>query len=383
MTAADRIVVIGAGAIGLATALQLARAGRKVTIIDAAAAGSGTSGTTFSWLNANDKAPRTYFELNRAGLAEYRRVSAAGDGGEWLRLTGHIEWADSDETAAALELRTQRMRNWGYPVASLTALEATRLEPDIRVPANAEIRSWPEEGHIVPALFIDALEGRATAAGVTLSTHRAVVGFDRRGDMLTAAILADGTKVSAGTFVACAGRWTGKLVGHAGAHVPMIEMTQGSRSLGLLGYTAPVATQVGRVISSPGVNVRPDTPGRYVLQGNDLDRLAVPGGVPASDGREASEILRRGNAILRRFDGAELDALRVGYRSIPADGITVAGWAPGVEGLYVLATHSGMTLALVLARLATNEITNAVEEAALAPFRVTRFAQPATAGTRG
>ena len=66
-------MVVGAGAIGLATASELARAGYAVTVLDAGGNRLGASDISFAWLNASGKTRRDYFELNAAGMAAFRR----------------------------------------------------------------------------------------------------------------------------------------------------------------------------------------------------------------------------------------------------------------------------------------------------------------------
>ena len=71
----QRIVVIGAGIIGASVAFRLAKSGAaRVWIIDGSRPGTGTTSASFAWVNANDKTPRDYFELNRAGLEEHSRL---------------------------------------------------------------------------------------------------------------------------------------------------------------------------------------------------------------------------------------------------------------------------------------------------------------------
>ncbi len=50
-------------------------------------------------------------------------------------------------------------------------------------------------------------------------------------------------------------------------------------------------------------------------------------------------------------------------RPVPADGFTIAGPLPGAEGLYLVATHSGVTLSLVIGEL----IADSVERGSTAP----------------
>jgi len=61
-----------------------------------------------------------------------------------------------------------------------------------------------------------------------------------------------------------------------------------------------------------------------------------------------------------------------GIRPIPNDGFSAVGWTPGFDGLYVVVTHSGVTLAPILAELAASEVHGSSEEL-LAPFRPDRF----------
>ena len=64
-------------------------------------------------------------------------------------------------------------------------------------------------------------------------------------------------------------------------------------------------------------------------------------GMPEAACRDhADEILRRATAILPDLEGSAVDAYRVGIRAIPADGFPVVGALPGVDGFYVVATHS-------------------------------------------
>ena len=79
------IIVIGAGIIGSSIAFHLAQRRAQVTIFDAATPGQGTSAVSFAWINARDKNPRHYHDLNRRSLDMWdrfarRRVHIEGTG---------------------------------------------------------------------------------------------------------------------------------------------------------------------------------------------------------------------------------------------------------------------------------------------------------------
>ena len=62
-----RCAVIGAGVVGLCVALRLAEAGATVTVLERDEPGGGATRSSFAWLNANNKTPRAYHDLNHAG----------------------------------------------------------------------------------------------------------------------------------------------------------------------------------------------------------------------------------------------------------------------------------------------------------------------------
>jgi glycine/D-amino acid oxidase-like deaminating enzyme len=376
-----RVVVVGAGAIGLATALELGRRGHRVDVVEAGTPGSGTTGTSFAWINGYAKLPRAYFDLNRAGVAAHRAFAADGPG-EWLAMSGRIEWTVEPEERTALGQRVERARAWGDSPRLLTTAEARAMEPDVRIPVDAEIWFFPDEGHLFGGPFVRYLAEAARAAGVRILTSRRVVGFERSGDDLSAARLDDGSRLEATVFVSCVGRWTDELARLAGGHVPMLGSAQPSRAPGFLAYTPPVRTRLGRILSAPGLMARPESGGRLILQASEFDGQATLDQRPAIDGAVARTILARARAILEAFDAPQLESFRVGVRAIPADGLPVVGRLPGAGGLYVIATHSGITLSILLGRLAADEIETDVRAPELEPFRPERLVAGPSASSR-
>ena len=76
-------VVVGAGCVGANVAFRLVQGGARVTVVDAGAPGSVTSGASFAWTNSFGKTPRDYHDLNVAGM-EQHAVLAKELGGRWL-----------------------------------------------------------------------------------------------------------------------------------------------------------------------------------------------------------------------------------------------------------------------------------------------------------
>jgi glycine/D-amino acid oxidase-like deaminating enzyme len=377
----SRTIVVGAGVLGLSIAERVAARGHDVTLVDRGEPGFGTSRTSFGWLNSNSKAPPSYQRLNVAGVDRYHELIGTPKTSQWLHLNGRIEWGVGPDEIEAIESVAETMRKQGYPVEAITPQAARHLEPDLLVPDDAEVLFWPSEGYLIPSPYIEWLLERVRARTVELLVGVAVDRFLVKAGRVQGVRLVDGSIRRADYVISCVGRWTEALVATANVYVPMQPLLQGSPAMGLLGYSTPVRTRLARTISTPTLSVRADTPsGRYVLQRHGLDHLAVPDAPPEPDGDIGMEILTRARATMAGFESARLAEIRVGYRSVPADRVTVAGWAPSLENFYVVATHSGYTLALHLGELVAREVVDGAEEPTLAEFRLERFARSVDAG---
>jgi glycine/D-amino acid oxidase-like deaminating enzyme len=375
-------IVIGAGVVGLCVAERLAAAGDRVIVVDRSGPGAGTSGTSFVWLNANSKVPRAYHQLNVDGVEAWRRASQDSRTTAWLHLNGRIQWASGEAAIAALETAAAATAAWGYPVEAITVAAATRLEPDLLIPPDAQVRVWPTEGFLVPPLALEWLLVRALARNVELATGFEVVAIEVHGTGVRGVLGHTGRRLSADRVVCCAGRWTTSVLASVGVAVDVLPTVQGSPAIGLLGYASSSTARLGRTISTANLNVRPGrAAGRYVLQAPDLDRLADPDGPPDPGDTAARELLARTRTAVGGFTNARVDELRVGYRVVPADRITVSEWAPGLEGLYLVVTHSGYTLGLHLAELVAAEVAGGVESPALAYLRRARVDQAGAAAS--
>lgn len=366
-----RIAVVGLGVIGAATARALALAGAEVTVFERSAPAAGTSGTSFAWINSHSKEPYPYHALNVAGMAEHRGLSAPPGVPCWLFATGNLEWTQDAVGTARLQESTSSLLARGYPVEWIGPQRAVELVPDLRVPAGVtEIAWYPEEGHVLPVALLARLWGEAAEHGAVLRCPVTVEGFTetRSGVRLATS---DGS-AEFDRVVLCAGRWSEGVAASAGIELPLADPdAAGSATVGLLGYTAPVAARLGVVLTTPTLNVRPDGGGRLVVQGLDLDGDADPAAPPPVDGAHARTLCARLTDLVAGTEGVRLESLRVGQRALPADGLTVAGFA--TERIYAIATHSGMTLGPLLGRIAAEEIVGGREDPLLADFRPGRF----------
>ena len=134
---------MGAGIVGASVAYRLSEGGAEVVLIDGAEPGSGTTSTSFAWVNANNKLPREYFELNLAGMREHERLHDEIGGG-WLHSYGKPDLA-TEEEQENLERRVERLRSWSYAAEMLPASTVNeKLEPGAVFPPETGSHTSPK-----------------------------------------------------------------------------------------------------------------------------------------------------------------------------------------------------------------------------------------------
>ena len=371
-------MVIGAGVMGASVVARLASAGLAVTLLEADQPGRATSRWSFAWLNSNDKAPRSYHDLNHAGIRAWAELAPDLDGATWYRPVGHLEMATSDVGRAELEARVRRLTEWGYPARLIALVEATEIEPALRFPEAGGTVAWfPGEGYVLTEPLIACLVARAVARGADVLTGEQgrVTGLDPGPAGVVRVRTAAGAVLEADEVVCCAGRWVPELakMADAASPVPLVDWEKpGATAPGLVVRAGPLAPAGPvRLVHTPEVSLRPHAGGLLHLEAPDA---AVDLHTPEPALRRwASTLLRRAQQTVRGLIDARVEEYQVCVRPMPVDGQSIVGRLPGAPGCYVAVTHSGVTLAAHLSRLIAAELTTGTPTPDLAPYRPARF----------
>jgi glycine/D-amino acid oxidase-like deaminating enzyme len=373
---AARIAVVGAGVIGASVARELSVRRARVWLLDSGDRADGTTAISFAWLNAHRKREPAYHRLNVAGMAEHAAlVARLGSLRRWHFPTGHLEYATDQAHAARLEQDIAELRDCGYPAELVDCDWARGREPSVRIPDDvAAVAFFASEGYVLPRVLNDALIDAARAAGAKADLRPEVVGIRRQGGHITVE-RAGLPPLAVDAVVICAGRWSQRVADGLGLPVPLIAPDgPGSAATAFQARTVPLPVTVRGVVTTSVGNFRPEPDGRVLFQAHDLDGEADPGApVPAP---VAAEMERRLAGILRTGQiPVRLESVIVGKRALPVDGRTIAGFLDHDQSVYAVATHSGVTLAPLLGRLAAEEILGGNSAELLAPFRPDRFAR--------
>ncbi|MFB7615882.1 NAD(P)/FAD-dependent oxidoreductase [Kitasatospora sp. NPDC056181] len=361
-------VVVGAGVIGSAIALELARTGRGVLVVDkAGAVGHGSTSASSAIIRFNYS---TFDGVATAWEARHLWTSWP----DHLRLTGRRPLAafhragavllDSPDTAPAAV--TALFDRVGVPYERWDAAELRR-----RLPGIDAGRYWPpkpvdddaffagptgELGALFTpdAGFVDdpqlAAQNLADAAG-ELGTrflfHATVAAVERTTDQVTGIRLADGTRIAAPVVVNAAGPWSGGLNRLAGVGG---DFTVGVRPMReeVHQVPAPGDRATGPVVADLdlGTYLRP-APGGRLLVGGTEPECDPPEWIDDPDEADPRPTARRFRTQVTRA-ARRFPAIGVPNRPLGVAGVYDVSddWTPiydrtALDGYYVAMGTSG------------------------------------------
>jgi glycine oxidase len=369
------VLVVGAGAIGAAVAWRCAQRGLSVTTVDPEP-GRGAWHTAAGMLAPITElhyAETPLLRLNLDSLARYPGFTAELADATGLP-TGYLEcgtvevaWDGADLAA----LRDLQAFGTGLGLTSslLTGRELRSLEPALAAGLPGGLLA--ESDHQVdPRLLHAALLAATDALGVRTMVGTATV--DVQGGRAVGVVLADGTRLGAGTVVLAAGAWSQHCAGVPAEFAPPVRPVKG-QTLRLRLPGAPRMDHVvrGRVKGVP-VYVLPRADGEYVVGASSeetgFDQTPRAGAV--------YELLRDAQSLLPELGEAVLAEVCTGLRPGSPDNAPLVG-PSGLDGLVHATGHfrNGILLSPVTADGVAELITAGALPDVLAPFTPSRFAK--------
>jgi glycine/D-amino acid oxidase-like deaminating enzyme len=266
------------------------------------------------------------------------------------------------------EPKLQRLVEWGYPAEVLSPAELKAIHPDLKPQDGVEqIAYFPMEGYVDVPHLVAKLASAARAHGAEIRSNQKVVEILQEAGCVVGVKTATGEHHSADVVVSCTGRWTDFTTELVGAPIPLAP------TLGLLVTSTPVPTTLRSLVHTTSVNLRPDGGSRVKMASFDHDAL-LDWDTPRQKLREyAEEVLDRAKVILPVLDGGSVDSYKVGIRALSQDGLPAIGPVSGLDGFYMIVTHSGVTMGPFLGRIAAKEILGGPVDNRLTDFRPDRF----------
>jgi glycine oxidase len=338
------VVVVGGGAIGLASAWRLAQRGATVTVVDPDP-GSGASRVAAGMLAPVTEARMGEEALLRLNLASWSRwpsfaaeVEGTNGGAIGYRADGTLVVALDADDRLVLEELAARQRAMGLEVTPLRGREVRRLEPGLAPGVRAGFLAAGERSVDPPAL-VEALRRAATAVGVgfvAAGVERiATASASRRVSGVVLADAGEPRRIDAATVVLAAGCGSAGIAGLPDAARPPVRPVKGEIVTLRQPPGAPLVTHTVRgLVRGFTVYLVPRADGRLIagatVQERGWDTRVTAGG--------AYELLRDALVLVPGLDDAELVAVRAGLRPGTPDDLPLIGQSP-LDGLVVATGH--------------------------------------------
>jgi sarcosine oxidase subunit beta len=210
------VVIVGGGIVGVASAYYLARAGRRVVLVERGAIASEASGRNGGHISPTIDGP--WAPLAQLALATWPELSAElGQQIEFVRGGGLYVVVADDPTEPA-DLLAYRHRR-GFVAEAVSPEDCRRLLPGLAADVKGGVLS-PRHGQANPLLTSKRLAGAAQAAGATLRLHTAATAVLVRNDQVEG-VLAGEERIEAPIVVDAAGAWAPSVAAMAGVACPV------------------------------------------------------------------------------------------------------------------------------------------------------------------
>ena len=360
-----RVAVIGAGIVGASVAFRLSQGGARVWLVEKAEPASGTTSASFAWLNANNKTPRDYFELNRASMEEHLRLrDELTEIAPWLHQSGNLIQVP-DRDLEELRNRVRRLQSWGYAAEWRYASWAReKLEPHVAFqPPDAPVAYFPDEGWIDAPLLTNILVGFARRHGTEVHSGSEVQSIEMDSERISSIRIANGERIPVDVMVNAAGPGAHLVASLVGRKLPLTPRR------GLLARIGVTGEFLRRILHTPRVNLRPDGSDHVLLHHSTVDEKLGE----SDEVQLAKELLGRAQEVIPALENAEVEEIREGTRPIPSDGHPCVGGVAAIPGYYEAVTYSGVTLGPLIGCLLAQEILTGEVDRLLVPFRPDRF----------
>ncbi len=220
-TLSTEVLIVGGGIVGASAALVLAKAGRRVTLLERDLCGARSSGINYGGVRRQGR-PLVQLPLSQRAHQIWAGLDALiGTTGEYER-SGHFKLARSIADMQALEAYAALSRPYGL---SIELISGERLRQQCPWLGGAAVGGslCPEDGQANPRLVSPAFARAAQAAGAEIIERcelmqvvhdgRDFVAEARRGDEIV--------QLRAEVVINCAGAWATRLASAFGEDVPL------------------------------------------------------------------------------------------------------------------------------------------------------------------
>jgi glycine oxidase len=207
------VVIVGAGVMGCASALELAKAGAKVVVLERSVPGAEASSAAAGIIGAQVETAEADagFELARQSRLRYpawteqlRKATGIDVGYRQCGIL-RVVFDDASKTVMLGEVGWQSKAGLALETIERDKLHA--LEPKLS-PQTTFALHFPDDGQVDPPRLLRALYIAAAQAGATFRSGAYVRAVAAEAGVVRGVVLEDGTRVSSDHVVLAAGSWS-------------------------------------------------------------------------------------------------------------------------------------------------------------------------------
>ncbi|OIN92440.1 MAG: hypothetical protein AUJ20_07865 [Comamonadaceae bacterium CG1_02_60_18] len=340
--AAPRVIIVGAGIVGAATAFFLSRAGAQVTLLDAKVPASGASGASDGAVSVASKRPGPMMALACEARTLYRQWVAQGvmDGTYHARPT--YLFARTEEEVAVIARQGADLMELGERILPLTHDELMQRVPGLGQHVLAGMKV-PDDGHALGYRVVDRLL-QISAAQVL--RHTPVQRLALSDNRVVGVVTPQGTRVADAVVVA-AGLGSGALTGLDDVLIPRKGQLIVTDRATLNGAALPgpllsagyLAAKRRMVLgqSSTSLVIDPLVTGQFLIGSSRETGFSDR----QTDVLTVSKLLREALAVYPALARQRVIRTFAGIRIGTRDGLPIVGPHPSLPGLFIATGMEG------------------------------------------
>lgn len=357
------VAIVGGGIVGAACALEAARSGLRVVVIEPGVLGGGATAAGMGHIVVMDDS-EPQFALTHYSQQLWRQVAPELPPDIEYEECGTLWVAADEEEMDEVRRKVGFYRARGVDVEVLDSRALAEAEPNLR-PGLAGALLVPRDGVIYPPCAARYLLEQARALGMELRQGHSAIALGDDGVTLD-----DGSVIRAGTTVNATGSWAPILtpgidVQKRKGHLLITDRYPGfvRHQLVELGYLKSAHS-----ISSDTVafNAQPRKTGQVLI--GSSRQYGVDD--PKVEAAMLSRMLMRAEEYMPGI--TRLSAIRTwtGFRAATPDKLPLIGPCPGYDRLYLATGHEGLgiTTSMGTAKLLVDQLLKRPTQIPLAPY---------------
>ncbi|MFL5760187.1 MAG: NAD(P)/FAD-dependent oxidoreductase [Thermomicrobiales bacterium] len=360
------VVVIGGGAIGVATAYELSLRGVNVVLLEQDGLARGASGRNHGFLWLHTRYPGTSLNLCLASAQRYLTLQDEIAFDFEMRRCGGLVTATSESEVEILREFVEQRRALSLDFQLLTGDEARRLEPELS-PDILAASYFADDCHVYPFLLVAGLAKAARSHGAKILTGCRVEQIVARSGRVKGVRHSTGT-IRADCVVLAAGAWSPLVAKTADVELPIVPTR-----LEMM-VTVPMSRRVNAVVEDPlaianypvfrrcqswrrdkiVANPVEDRGKRFtllvaqansgpVIIGETSDRVGYRADVTPTSIRAVAQ---RGQLLFPFLSKVPVVRTWAGWLPTTPDDLPLIGRVPGIDGLVLATGHNGYGIML-------------------------------------